>query len=112
MSKRPRKTAGRGASKVGSGRSASAAAKRPSSSPKDGAERIARALESIAAHLSAGSPAPDALDSFAAAEAFVWHHNGRLAPVPRVSRVDLGLLKGLDRMRGILLEGHGTVVMD
>ncbi|MFL6815567.1 MAG: ATP-binding protein [Bradyrhizobium sp.] len=104
MSKRPRKTAARGASKVGSAKSASAAAKRPSSSPRDGAERIARALESIAARLSAGSPAPDALDSFAAADAFVWHPNGRLAPVPRVSRVDLGLLKGIDRMRDILME--------
>src|SRR5438067_2230860 len=104
MSKRPRKTAARGASKVGSAKSASAAAKRPTSSPKDGAERIARALESIAAQLSAGSPAPDALDSFATADAFVWHPNGRLAPVPRVSRVDLGLLKGIDRMRDILME--------
>src|SRR5437868_7515963 len=104
MSKRPRKTAARGASKVGFAKSASAAAKRPSSSPKDGTQRIARALESIAAHLSAGSPAPDALDSFAAADAFVWHPNGRLAPVPRVSRVDLGLLKGIDRMRDILME--------
>jgi predicted AAA+ superfamily ATPase len=89
---------------VRSAKSASAAAKRPSSSPRDGAERIARALESIAARLSAGSPAPDALDSFAAADAFVWHPNGRLAPVPRVSRVDLGLLKGIDRMRDILME--------
>ena len=28
----------------------------------------------------------------------------RLAPVPRVSRVDFGLLKGIDRMRDILIE--------
>src|SRR5438874_10952067 len=104
MTKRPRTKATRGPPKVGFAKSASAAAKRPSSSPKDGAERIARALESIAAHLSAGSPAPDALDSFAAAEAFVWHPDGRLSPVPRVSRVDLGLLKGIDRMRDILIE--------
>src|SRR3954452_21951502 len=104
MSKRPRKTAGRGAPKVGSAKSAFAAAKRPSSSSRDGTERIARALESIAARLAVGSPAPDALDSFAAIDAFVWHPNGRLAPVPRVSRVDLGLLKGIDRMRDILIE--------
>jgi uncharacterized protein len=89
---------------VGSAKSASAAAKRPSSSSRDGTERIARALESIAARLAVGSPAPDALDSFAAIDAFVWHPNGRLAPVPRVSRVDLGLLKGIDRMRDILIE--------
>ena len=47
---------------------------------------------------------PGAADSFASADAFVWHPNGRLAPVPRVSRVDLGLLKGIDRMRDILIE--------
>ncbi len=34
----------------------------------------------------------------------MWHPNGRLAPVPRVSRVALGLLKGIDRMRDILIE--------
>ena len=43
-------------------------------------------------------------ESFGSADAFVWHPNGRLAPVPRVSRVDLGLLKGIDRMRDILIE--------
>ncbi len=45
-----------------------------------------------------------AANSFGSADAFVWHPNGRLAPVPRVSRVDLGLLKGIDRMRDILIE--------
>ena len=50
------------------------------------------------------SPPPAAADSFGAADAFVWHPNGRLAPVPRVSRVDLGLLKGIDRVRDILIE--------
>ena len=43
-------------------------------------------------------------DPFDSADAFVWHPNGRLAPVPRVSRVELGLLKGIDRMRDILIE--------
>ncbi|MDW4809846.1 ATP-binding protein, partial [Escherichia coli] len=38
------------------------------------------------------------------ADAFVWHPDGRLAPVPRVSRVEIGLLKGVDRMRDILME--------
>jgi uncharacterized protein len=105
MSKKLRKTASRAASKAVSAKSASAAAKRQSSLPKQGAqERIARALEAIAAHLSAASPAPDTADPFGGADAFVWHPNGRLAPVPRVSRVDLGLLKGIDRMRDILIE--------
>ncbi len=38
------------------------------------------------------------------AEAFVWHPAGRLIGVPRVSRVELSLLKGIDRMRDILTE--------
>jgi predicted AAA+ superfamily ATPase len=105
MSKKPGKTGSRRASGAASAKSASAATKRPPASPEQGApERIARALEAIAAHLSAASPAPDTAYSFAGADAFVWHPNGRLAPVPRVSRVDLGLLKGIDRMRDILIE--------
>ena len=43
-------------------------------------------------------------DSFGDADAFVWHPDGRLAPVPRVSRVDLGLLKGIEQVRDILIE--------
>src|SRR6202023_4096168 len=38
------------------------------------------------------------------ADAFIWHPDGRVAPVPRVSRVDIDLLKGIDRMRDILIE--------
>jgi predicted AAA+ superfamily ATPase len=76
----------------------------PALAPQDTEERIARALEAIAAHLSAASPAPELVAPFDSADAFVWHPNGRLAPVPRVSRVDLGLLKGIERMRDILIE--------
>ncbi len=50
------------------------------------------------------SPAASAADSLDQADAFIWHPDGRLAPVPRVSRVDIGLLKGIDRMRDILIE--------
>jgi predicted AAA+ superfamily ATPase len=71
---------------------------------RDPAERIALALEAIAAHLSASSPASAAADLLAQADAFIWHPDGRLAPVPRVSRVDISLLKGIDRMRDILIE--------
>ena len=105
MSKKARKTASRAASGVAARQPAKAAAKRPTAPPKDdAASRIAHALEAIASHLSAASPASQAADSFGSADAFVWHPNGRLAPVPRVSRVDLGLLKGIDRMRDILIE--------
>ncbi len=100
MSKKPRKTSPRATRK-----SQATATKRPAAAPKDDtAERIADALESIAAHLSASAPAAHASHSFSSADAFVWHPDGRLAPVPRVSRVDLGLLKGIDRMRDILIE--------
>jgi len=60
--------------------------------------RIAEALERMAP---AAAPAPD----FAAAEAFVWQvAPDRLTPVAKVSRVDVGLLVGVDRSRDTLLE--------
>jgi predicted AAA+ superfamily ATPase len=67
-------------------------------------ERIVRALETIAAHLSAQGMPAAAPESFARADAYVWHPDGRLAAVPKVSRVELFLLKGVDRMRDILME--------
>ena len=60
--------------------------------------RIAEALERLA------PPAtpPITLDD---ADAFVWHPNpAHLAPVRRVSRVDIALLKGVERQKEILLE--------
>src|SRR5688572_16750760 len=66
--------------------------------PADTAERIAAALERLA------PPVPTSPD-FAAADAFAWHPDGRrLAPVPRVSRVDMSLLKGIDRVRDLLID--------
>ncbi len=63
----------------------------------DPLHRIAAALERLAP---APAPAPDF-----AAEAFVWHTSpDRLDPVARVSRVDIGLLIGVDRSRDTLLE--------
>lgn len=84
------------------------AAKRPTAiaatAPDPTQERIVRALETIAAHLSAqGKPAAEP-ETFERADAYVWHPDGRLAAVPRVSRVELFLLKGVDRMRDILME--------
>ena len=107
MSKKPEKTASR--SRLKAARRQVAAkprqnARRRAANQTADAERIARALEAIAAHLSAAAPAADQPIPSASADAFVWHPNGRLAPVPRVSRVDLGLLKGIDRMRDILIE--------
>jgi predicted AAA+ superfamily ATPase len=101
MSKNPRKTPSRAAAR----KPVKVAAKRPTSPPKDDTQlRIADALEAIAAHLAANAAAAVAPGSFADADAFVWHPDGRLTKVPRVSRVELGLLKGIDRMRDILIE--------
>jgi predicted AAA+ superfamily ATPase len=105
MSKKPKKTATRVTSKPAVRSPAKSATKGPAKASGDATtERIAMALEAIASHLSAASPARGELKSFATADAFVWHPDGRLAPVPRVSRVELGLLKGIDRMRDILIE--------
>jgi uncharacterized protein len=60
--------------------------------------RIAAALERLA-------PAAPAATDFAAAEAFVWYPEGRkLAAVRRVNRVEMSLLKGIDRVRDLLVE--------
>ncbi len=60
--------------------------------------RIAEALERLA-------PKPPGLPDLSGAEAFVWHpERGALAPVAKVSRVDLGLLKGVESQKAILLE--------
>jgi predicted AAA+ superfamily ATPase len=105
MPKKATKTTTRPSPKVASRRLAKTATKRPARRSGDTtAERIAAALESIAIHLSAASPKGAGRESFGSADAFVWHPDGRLSPVPRVSRVDLGLLKGIDRMRDILIE--------
>jgi uncharacterized protein len=98
MTKKPKKT-------VPSTASRKTATKRPAPASTDGhAARIATALEAIAAQLlAAASPAATA-DEFGGADAFVWHPDGRLSKVARVSRVDMGLLKGIDRMRDILVE--------
>src|SRR5271163_1103442 len=61
-------------------------------------KRIAGALERLA-------PAAPAAPDFAAAEAFVWYPEGRkLAAVRRVNRVEMSLLKGIDRVRDLLVE--------
>jgi predicted AAA+ superfamily ATPase len=60
--------------------------------------RIAAALERLA-------PAAPVSPDFAAAEAFVWYPEGRrLAAVRRVNRVEMSLLKGIDRVRDLLVE--------
>ena len=60
--------------------------------------RIADLLERLA------PPAPKVMD-FAAADAFVWQADAaELHPVARVNRVDMSLLRGIDRVRDILAD--------
>jgi predicted AAA+ superfamily ATPase len=60
--------------------------------------RIAEALDRLA------PPPPPAAD-LDAADAFVWHaEECRLEPVDAVHRVELGLLRGIDRVRDILID--------
>ncbi|MCP8939342.1 ATP-binding protein [Alsobacter sp. SYSU M60028] len=64
---------------------------------------LAALLERIAATLERMAPPVAARPDFEAADAFVWHPSpARLAPVPRVNRVDMLLLKGIDRARDTL----------
>src|ERR1700744_539715 len=105
MSKKPRKTAAKRPAAAAAQHAQKVAAKRPTGEANgDAAERIASALETIAAHLAAGAGASVTPKSFGNADAFVWHPDGRLTEVPRVSRVDIDLLTGIDRMRDILIE--------
>ena len=68
------------------------------SAEADNLARIAEALERIA-------PAPLQAPDFSAADAFVWHvAPDRLEPVPKVNRVALDLLVGIDRSRDTLLD--------
>ncbi|WP_210487943.1 ATP-binding protein [Microvirga antarctica] len=61
-------------------------------------QRIADALERLAPPVRHGA-------DFGSADAFVWHAAGRrLSPVPKVNRVEMSLLRGIDRVRDILSE--------
>jgi predicted AAA+ superfamily ATPase len=69
-----------------------------SAASDDVLERIASALERLA-------PPPPRAPDFTAADAYIWHPAGRtLTPVPRINRVEMSLLKGIDRLRDILVE--------
>ena len=61
-------------------------------------KRVAEALERL-------SPAGTEDAGLDAADGFVWHADGaRLEAVPRINRLELPLLKGIDRVRDILLD--------
>ncbi|HUF86962.1 MAG TPA: ATP-binding protein [Thermohalobaculum sp.] len=73
-----------------------------------GEARDTQALARIAAALERISPVPPEAPDFAAAEAFLWAvEPDRLIPVPKVNRVEMTLLVGIDRARDTLLENTG-----
>jgi len=70
--------------------------------PKAGEANV---LDRIAAALERLAPRRAHLPDFAAADAYIWHPDGhRLAAVTHVNRVDMSLLKGIDRVRDVLME--------
>ena len=76
--------------------------KSAATSPEPGRTDV---LERIAAGLERLAPSVPAVPDLAAADAFVWHPKGpSLAPVARVNRVEMALLKGIDRVRDTLVE--------
>ena len=97
---RASKGSNKGSSKIPSHNIARAGADQAQARAGDAAllARIAGALERLA-------PTAPAATDFAAAEAFVWHPEGRrLTAVRRVNRVEMSLLKGIDRVRDLLVE--------
>ena len=62
-------------------------------------------LQSIAASLERLAPKQGAAPDLWAADAFVWHSQGEwLEPIHSVNRVDIDLLRGIDRARDILID--------
>lgn len=60
--------------------------------------RLSRAVESLS------GPAP-AINDFQAAHCFVWNADtGHLSPVGKPNRIDIGLIKGVDHVRDILVD--------
>ncbi|UGV26843.1 ATP-binding protein [Rhodopseudomonas boonkerdii] len=105
MSKKPNKTSRRPAPKDAKPATRKTAAGRPRPMAAPGLEeRIAVALEAIAANMAAARPKVSNADSLASADAFIWHPDGRLAPVPKVSRVELDLLQGINQQVDTLIE--------
>jgi predicted AAA+ superfamily ATPase len=66
---------------------------------------LAALLQRIADSLERLAPAANPVTDIAAADAFIWHADRQwLEPVTVINRVDLALLRGIDRVRDILLD--------
>ena len=87
-------------------KSKSKLSRRSTPKPKTGARSTGQSdvLERIATALERLAPQRATLPDLRIADAFVWHPDGRLAPVAHVNRVEMSLLKGIDRVRDVLVE--------
>ncbi|MEL7154660.1 MAG: AAA family ATPase, partial [Pseudomonadota bacterium] len=63
-------------------------------------DRTTTALERIADALERMAPAPGAVPDWSIANAWMWGTEpDRLTPIPKVNRVEMDLLVGIDRAR-------------
>ncbi|MDP2357476.1 MAG: ATP-binding protein [Beijerinckiaceae bacterium] len=75
------------------------------SEPIEGRDQLPALLERIASALERLAPPAWTAPDLSAADAFVWRSETQaLAPVPAVNRVEMGLLKGIDLVRDLLVE--------
>ncbi|WP_108882777.1 DUF815 domain-containing protein [Anderseniella sp. Alg231-50] len=73
--------------------------------PNDRLDDILNRLDRIAGALERSAPPQSQDADYDAADAFVWHAaTCTLQPVPRVNRVEMVLLHGIDRVRDILVD--------
>jgi hypothetical protein len=82
---------------------AASVASSSAASDASGPEMLA-VLTRIADALDRAAPPAAQAANFAGADAFVWHADGRLSPIAKVSRVEMALLRGIDRVRDQLAE--------
>ncbi|MGI6852979.1 ATP-binding protein [Mesorhizobium sp. 1B3] len=72
---------------------------------QNNAETIEQKLDRLIEAIGRLTPPRAAAPDFTAADCFVWAADpGELESVTRVNRVDIGLIKGVDRVRDILVE--------
>jgi uncharacterized protein len=68
-------------------------------------EILNKKLDRLIAAVSRLAPSEPVASDLSAADCFVWMpENRQLAPVTKVNRVDIGLIRGIDRVRDILLD--------
>lgn len=71
----------------------------------DPVEALNRKLDTLIALVERAVPEIPAINDIAAEATFIWNaEKNWLQPVPKVNRVDMELLKGIDRVRDILTE--------